>query len=74
VTGEGRRVVLHVVDDGGGVDPAHREMIFEPGHSTASEGAGLGLALARRLAHSVGGEVAEQGVGHGHFVLSLPSA
>ena len=72
VTGEGRRVLLHVVDDGEGVDPAHRQSIFEPGHSTATDGAGLGLALARRLAHSVGAEVSEQGAGHGHFVLSLP--
>jgi two-component system OmpR family sensor kinase len=72
VTGEARRVLLHVVDDGEGVDPEHRQAIFEPGHSTAADGAGLGLALARRLAHSVGGEVSEQGAGHGHFVLSLP--
>jgi signal transduction histidine kinase len=55
-----------------------RERIFEPGvRGTAAAadgngGAGLGLALARRLAHSVGGEVSEQGAGHGHFVLSLP--
>lgn len=74
VTAEGRRVLLHVVDDGDGVHPDHRDAIFEPGHSTAVDGAGLGLALARRLAHSVGGEVSEQGDGHGHFVLSLPRA
>ena len=35
--------------------PSTGESIFEPGHSTAADGAGLGLALARRLAHSVGG-------------------
>jgi len=72
VTGERRRVLLHVVDDGEGVAPEHRRAIFEPGHSTRDDGAGLGLALARRLAHSVGGEITEQGAGHGHFVLALP--
>jgi signal transduction histidine kinase len=67
-----RRVELHVEDDGVGIDPERRELIFEPGHSTAPDGSGLGLALTRRLAHSVGGEVVEVGNGHGHFVLSLP--
>ena len=74
VTVEGRRVLLHVEDDGSGVDEHRRDRIFEPGHSTAPHGAGLGLSLSRRLAHSVGGEVDEQGDGHGHFVLSVPRA
>jgi signal transduction histidine kinase len=65
-------VLLHVEDDGDGVDPEDREAIFTPGHTSAPGGAGLGLALSRRLAHSVGGEVGERGNGHGHFVLSLP--
>ena len=68
---QGRRVLLHVEDDGPGVPPADRDAIFEPGRSTGA-GAGLGLALARRLAHSVGGEVEARDDGHGHFVLSLP--
>jgi signal transduction histidine kinase len=72
VTTEARRVELHVEDDGDGVDTEHRDRIFDPGHSSVVEGAGLGLALTRRLAHSVGGEVSECGDGHGHFVLSLP--
>jgi signal transduction histidine kinase len=72
VTTAERRVDLHVEDDGDGVEDHRRADIFEPGSSTAPDGAGLGLALARRLAHSVGGEVSERGNGHGHFVLSLP--
>jgi signal transduction histidine kinase len=67
-----RRVEVHVEDDGDGVGEEHRDHIFEPGHTTAPDGAGLGLALTRRLAHSVGGEVHEHADGHGHFVLSLP--
>jgi two-component system, OmpR family, sensor kinase len=74
VTVEARRVLLHVEDDGDGVDGDRRDRIFEPGHSTAPDGAGLGLSLSRRLAHSIGGEVDERGDAHGHFVLSVPRA
>ena len=51
---------------------AHRDRIFEPGHSTEPDGSGLGLALSRRLAHSVGGEVDQRDGGHGHFVITIP--
>ncbi len=73
VSSQDRRIELHVEDDGAGVEADLRERIFEPGHTTAPGGAGLGLALSRRLVHSVGGEVDERGNGHGHFVLSLPA-
>jgi signal transduction histidine kinase len=55
------------------------ETIFEPavrgsaGRSTIS-GAGLGLALSRRLARAVSGDVeAFPGV-NGHFIVRLPAA
>ena len=73
-------VEFHVEDDGPGVDPGEVEQLFEPGHRGATgDGAGLGLPLARRVARSLGGEVAavvragSQPAG-GHFVLTLPSA
>jgi signal transduction histidine kinase len=59
----GDAVEFIVQDDGPGVDGAERERIFEPGFrgnagsDGNSQGAGLGLALARRLARAVGGEV-----------------
>ncbi|MGZ4467984.1 MAG: sensor histidine kinase [Nocardioidaceae bacterium] len=70
---EGRRVVVSVADNGPGVEDAQREAIFRPGYTSTEDGAGLGLALARRLTHSVGGEVRECGEGHGLFVVDLPA-
>jgi signal transduction histidine kinase len=53
---EGDRIAVSVEDDGAGV-PEEVGDVFEPGvRDASSEGAGLGLALARRLARSVGGD------------------
>jgi two-component system, OmpR family, sensor kinase len=70
-----------VTDDGPGVDEDESDRIFEPGvrgrigEASTSLGAGLGLALARRLARSVTGDVeavaAAQG---GRFLVRLPAA
>jgi len=70
------RVRISVQDDGPGVDPAIAERVFEPGvqgPGTSDGGAGLGLALARRMARTCGGDVT---LGHGPggcFVLELPT-
>ena len=63
-----------------GVAVHERATIFEPGTrgdavKGSTDGAGLGLALAQRLAHSVGGEitVVPDSPG-GHFALALPLA
>jgi two-component system sensor histidine kinase PilS (NtrC family) len=45
---------IHVIDDGGGVDEAHREQIFEPFFTTHSRGTGLGLYIARELCEANG--------------------
>ena len=76
------RIVYLVEDDGPGVSPDERESIFEPGirgragHAqNGAGGAGLGLALARRLARSASGEIAvETGHAGGRFLVSLPGA
>ncbi|MDX6410952.1 MAG: two-component system, OmpR family, sensor kinase [Gaiellaceae bacterium] len=56
------RVLFSIEDDGAGVRPDEQEAIFEPGTRGSAgngdkEGAGLGLALSRRLARSASGDV-----------------
>ena len=70
---ERARVLVTVEDDGPGVAEELRDLIFEPGQTSRDGGAGLGLALGRRIAHSMGAEIHERGNGHGAFVRDLPS-
>ncbi|MDW7966715.1 MAG: HAMP domain-containing sensor histidine kinase [Thermoanaerobaculum sp.] len=56
VTSQGSQVEVQVVDHGPGVAPEVRESLFEPFVSQKPAG-GIGLALARRLARDMGGEV-----------------
>lgn len=73
------QVGVMVRDDGPGVDPDVAQYVFEPGYrgdpGDGHDGAGLGLALARRLVLATGGQLesipASDG---GRFLLCLPSA
>ena len=72
----GDRVRVAVRDDGAGLAPELGERAFEPGARGPGEdggGAGLGLALARRLARSCGGDVVAGPGPGGCFVLELPA-
>jgi signal transduction histidine kinase len=74
MTPTGRGVVYSIVDDGAGVSTDDLERIFEPGvrgQNAIGDGAGLGLALAQRLARSATGDVE---VVDGHFIVRLPAA
>lgn len=51
------RVVVEVEDEGAGIPRELLPRIFEPQFSTRSTGAGLGLAIAKRLVDSWGGTV-----------------
>ena len=70
--------VVHVADNGPGIDPADHERIFQRFEQAGSngQGSGLGLAIARRLARGMGGDiqlVSQPGAG-ARFSLRLPAA
>jgi signal transduction histidine kinase len=71
------RVLVHVRDDGPGIEAGDEEAIFEPGRHGPSTnghgGAGLGLALARRLARSAGGDVTATSGPGATFTVDLPA-
>ncbi len=76
---DGRHVEIRVSDHGPGIPRSERRRIFRAFHKSAREaaesrpGVGLGLALSRRLAKSLGGglECADR-AGGACFVLRLP--
>lgn len=83
VASEGPEASLRVRDEGIGIDPAQVDRVFEPfvqlerplhgGHI----GLGVGLALVKRLAEMMGGEISASSEGKGkgsEFVIRLPLA
>jgi len=76
---ENSSVLYSVEDDGPGVSPDEDDLIFEAGVRGSAardgeKGAGLGLALARRLARSIDGDViADPTASGGRFLVKLPS-
>lgn len=77
---DGRRIRVSVRDSGIGIAPEDQRGIFEPfsqaNEDRAASGAGLGLAISRRLAHMMNGTLTvESELGRGStFHLSLPAA
>lgn len=82
VEDDGADVVLSVADEGNGVPPDERELIFEPfyrGSGPATlrhRGSGIGLAVVRQLAIRAGGsvDVGDTDAGGACFVVTLPAA
>ncbi|MFE1961110.1 ATP-binding protein [Streptomyces sp. NPDC059479] len=71
-------VRVTVADDGPGVPEEFRDSLFEPGRRATPgdghDGAGLGLALARRLARAAGGDIAlDTGRAGARFTVTLPA-
>jgi len=67
-------VSICVSDTGPGITPAQAAKIFEPGFSTRPGGAGLGLAVCRKIAEQHGGSLAagnRAGMG-ACFTLTFP--
>lgn len=48
---------FYVEDDGPGVPPGDRDTIFEPGHTSTTDGTGFGLTIVKRIAEAHGWEV-----------------
>ncbi|MCH7596662.1 MAG: HAMP domain-containing protein [Planctomycetes bacterium] len=77
-----RRVLLSVRDTGPGIDPEHRQRVFEKFHQVDAsrtrehEGSGLGLAITRDLVHMLGGTIQlESKKGEGAtFTVVLPTS
>ncbi len=78
VAAGGRCVELLVLDDGPGVDPKERALVFRSGYrgrDRRGSGRGLGLAIARDVAHEYGGslDLAPSATG-ACFRITLPLA
>lgn len=69
-------VVLSVADSGPGIEAGMREELFEPFRTSKARGAGLGLAVCRKIAGSCGGCItAEDAPGGGAlFIVRLSNA
>ncbi len=72
-------VLIHVDDTGPGVPPSARDAIFAPyarGAGAPGDGAGLGLAIARRIAEQHHGSLCAGDApdGGARFTLGLPAA
>jgi signal transduction histidine kinase len=73
--------VLEVLDDGPGIDPDNRELVFQrfirldAARNKDAGGSGLGLAIARQTAEVIGGTLRIEDSPRGaRFVLRLPPA
>ncbi|MGW4642931.1 sensor histidine kinase [Sphaerisporangium sp. NPDC004334] len=73
--------VLEVLDDGGGIAPDKREVVFQrftrldAARSRDTGGTGLGLPIARQIAEMAGGTLTIEDSARGaRFVLCLPRA
>lgn len=75
VAGEGRGLVVTIVDHGTGIPPALRGHVFEPYVTTKPDGTGLGLALVRQTVDAHRGTIAvsETSGGGATFTLVFPT-
>jgi signal transduction histidine kinase len=72
----GTEVWVRIRDNGPGVDPDTLDKIFSPFYTTKDSGAGLGLALSKKVVDAHGGSIeahSEPGAGT-EFVLTFPKS
>ena len=78
----GKMILVEILDDGPGIEEAHRERVFErfyrvdAGRATSAGGTGLGLSIVKHLVGAMGGEVGVRGrpSGGSIFWFTLPGA
>ena len=66
--------LIHVEDNGPGIDPGNYDEIFKSFVTFKDGGTGLGLSITRKIILRLGGEisVARSGLGGARFTVSLP--
>jgi nitrogen fixation/metabolism regulation signal transduction histidine kinase len=57
LTGDGDYWVIDIDDDGPGIAPEMRDLVFDPYVTTKTEGTGLGLAIVKKIVVEHGGAV-----------------
>jgi two-component system sensor kinase FixL len=70
----GPRLRIAFRDKGPGIPREHHDRIFDPFFTTKTKGTGLGMAIAQRIVHSHGGQIAveEQTEGGTEIAVTLP--
>ncbi len=72
-TEEKAALIVSISDNGEGVPASRAASIFRPFHTTKPDGTGIGLSLARQIAHAHGGELRLQPVMPTTFCFVLPT-
>ncbi len=70
-----RGIVLTVEDSGKGIPDEERERVFDAFHTARAQGAGLGLAVVKRLCslNGIGIAIGRSALGGALFALTLPA-
>lgn len=63
---------LEVRDNGKGIEPASEALVFRAFHTTKPNGTGIGLSLARQIAHAHGGTLSMYRTDQTVFKMVLP--
>lgn len=71
VTLERGKLVMRVRDHGKGLPEGAEQRIFEPFHTTRTQGTGLGLAVARRIVEQHGGQIRAENHPEGGALFTL---
>jgi two-component system C4-dicarboxylate transport sensor histidine kinase DctB len=71
----GKRVTIHVTDNGPGVTPAVQQRLFTPFTTDKADGLGLGLVISRDIVAAFGGELVLEPTSTGaRFTIRLAKA